>query len=84
MRELTPDEAYNKAKECEYAQAAVQPEDNPINWADAEAFYLEGYNQAVQEINAYLAAGAKHVHTGSIMISGEMVRLKDEFKGEIK
>jgi len=75
MKMIDMDEAYDKARNCEYAQAAVQPEENPINWADAGCFYLEGYNQAVQEINAYFAAGARHVNSKPPYLKEELAML---------
>jgi hypothetical protein len=42
--EMTLEEAEIAAKETDYACFAVEPEGNEINFADAAAFYLEGWN----------------------------------------
>ena len=42
--EMTLEEAEIAAKETDYACFAVEPEGNEINYADAAAFYLEGWN----------------------------------------
>ncbi len=47
---ISQDEAWDRAKECEWAEVAIQPEGNEINWVDAGNFYLEGYNRAVLDI----------------------------------
>lgn len=53
---LTLEQATILARSCEYAWEAVQT-DNPINWADAGAFFLEGWEQgmrdAIRLIKAY-------------------------------
>lgn len=51
LRLLEPDEALERAKNTDYAYLAVQPEGNEINWADAENFYLEGYNDCLLQIS---------------------------------
>lgn len=42
--EMTLEDAEIAAKETDYACFAFEPEDNEINFADAAAFYLEGWN----------------------------------------
>lgn len=42
--EMTLEEAEIAAKGTDYACFAVEPEGNEINFADAAAFYLEGWN----------------------------------------
>ena len=42
--EMILEEAEIAAKETDYACFAVEPEGNEINFADAAAFYLEGWN----------------------------------------
>ena len=42
--EMTFEKAEIAAKETDYACFAVEPEGNEINFADAAAFYLEGWN----------------------------------------
>jgi hypothetical protein len=42
--EMTLEDAEKAAKETDYACFAVEPEGNEINYADAAAFYLEGWN----------------------------------------
>ena len=42
--EMTLEKAEIAAKETDYACFAVEPEGNEINFADAAAFYLEGWN----------------------------------------
>ena len=41
---MTFEKAEIAAKETDYACFAVEPEGNEINFADAAAFYLEGWN----------------------------------------
>jgi hypothetical protein len=44
---MTLDEAEELAKKTDYAWMATHTEEeNPINWGDAGAFFLEGYNYA--------------------------------------
>lgn len=40
------DEADKLARETDYADAATHQDDNPINWGDAAAFFLEGYEHS--------------------------------------
>ena len=44
------DEADKLARETDYADAATHQDDNPINWGDAAAFFLEGYEHAKKSL----------------------------------
>jgi len=48
------DKATDLARETDYADAATHTDVNPINWADAGAFFLEGYEYAKNETVARL------------------------------
>ena len=47
-KEITLEQAERLVKETGYAIEAAEQEENPINWADAAAFFLEGWNAAVE------------------------------------
>ena len=46
MKEMDIDIAEELAKKTDYAFAAVEYPGSEINWADAAAFFLEGYEYA--------------------------------------
>ena len=48
MITITFEEAEALSKICDYAWAAVQPEGNEINFADAAGFFLEGYEHCIR------------------------------------
>lgn len=45
---MTLDEADILVKQTDYAFALVE-DDNPVNWADAAMFFMEGYGYAMKE-----------------------------------
>ena len=49
IKQLTLGQAEVLAKRCEYAWLAVNTINNPINWGDAAAFFLEGWNQGMRD-----------------------------------
>jgi hypothetical protein len=49
-------DAIELAKRSDYAQGACETDDNPINWADAGAFFLEGYWHAINLLERKLKA----------------------------
>ena len=51
---LTLKEAEVLAKRCEYAWLAAGQKENPINWGDASAFYLEGWEQGMKDAIAII------------------------------
>ena len=46
------DKAESMAQNCDYAFMATHTDENPINWPDATAFYLEGYERALDDFKA--------------------------------
>lgn len=46
---MTIEEAEILCKKTDYAIDAIEYEDNKINWADAAAFFLEGFEYYEQE-----------------------------------
>ena len=54
------DKATDLARETDYADAATHTDVNPINWGDAGAFFLEGYEYAKKTSTAF--ARLKEVH----------------------
>jgi hypothetical protein len=58
------DQAEKAAKQTDYAFAAAGTKENPINWGDASAFYLEGWHAAMMqaaEICRNLGHGKLHL-----------------------
>jgi hypothetical protein len=49
------DKADILARETDYADAATHQDDNPINWGDAAAFFLEGYEYS-RKVNQWTTA----------------------------
>ena len=48
VKKITFEEAEVLAKKSDYAWAAVEPEGNEINFADASAFFLEGFEHCLK------------------------------------
>jgi hypothetical protein len=57
--EMTLEEAEIAAKETDYACFAVEPEGNEINFADAAAFYLEGWNACCSRLSQKTEGGGE-------------------------
>lgn len=51
MKKLTITEAGILSKATDYALTAVRV-NVPVNWFDATVFYMEGYNQAVKDMES--------------------------------
>lgn len=51
MKKLTFEEAERLAMETDCAVFSIEHEGNEINVADAAAFFLEGYNYALEQLN---------------------------------
>jgi hypothetical protein len=43
---MTYEKLAERAHTCEYAHLAVGTDENPINWGDAEGFFIDGWNEA--------------------------------------